>query len=208
MKLSIYNTNGEKIKDLETSKEWKDIPIARQAIKDAVVYHLARQRRGTANTKIRSEINFSKRKPWRQKGTGRARAGKSNSPIWRKGGVVFGPRLRDFSFKLPKKVRRLALKSVLSEKLHNKEIIVVDKIKLDKPKTKTIQLWLKNLDGGRKPILVMESMDKNVLLSSRNIPGLDFSRANDLNTYLILNHGKIIITKEAWEVLEKRVFSK
>lgn len=208
MKLSIYNTNGEKIKDLETSKEWKDMPVARQAIKDTVVYHLARQRRGTANTKIRSEINCSKRKPWRQKGTGRARIGKANSPIWRKGGVAFGPRPRDFSFKLPKKVRRLAFKSVLGEKLHSKEIILVDKMKLDKPKTKTIQLWLKNLGAGRKPILVMENMDKNLLLSSRNIPGLDFSRVNDLNTYLILNHGKIIITKDAWGVLEKRVFSK
>ena len=206
MKLSIYNTNGEKIDSLEVSKAWKDIPLAQQAVKDTVVYHLARLRGGTASAKTRSEVSFSKRKPWRQKGTGRARAGTAGSPIWRKGGVAFGPKPRDFSFKLPKKVRRLALRSVLGEKLRNKEVVIVDRMVLDKPQTKTLQIWLKNLNGGRKPLLTMENMDRNILLSVRNVPGVDFSRVSDLNVYMVLNHGKIIIDKGAWDVLERKVF--
>lgn len=208
MKLSIYNTDGEKIDTLEASKEWTDVPVVQQAVKDTVVYHLARLRRGTASTKNRGEVNFSKRKPWRQKGTGRARVGTAGNPIWRKGGVAFGPKPRDFSFKLPKKVRRVALKSVLGEKARNKEVIIVDKIELNKPKTKTLQLWLKNLNGGRNPLFVMEDMDRNISLSVRNVPGVDFSRVNDLNVYTILNHGKMIITKGAWELLERKIFKK
>lgn len=205
MKISILNTDGKKVDTFEIDKQWEEIPLARQAIKDAVVYYLANMRRGTAKAKDRSELNFSTRKPWQQKGTGRARVGTRSSPIWRKGGVVFGPKPRDFSINLPKRVRRLALKSALSDKVRNKEVIIVDKLNIEKPKTKTALVWLKNLGSGVKPLIVVKDTNKNLQLSVRNILGVGFSRASDLNTYIILAHRKIIVEKEAWEEVEKRL---
>lgn len=208
MKLNVLSTDGKKVDTLDIAKQWEDIPLAKQAIKDAVVYYLANRRRGTAKAKDRSEVSFSTRKPWQQKGTGRARAGTRSSPIWRKGGVVFGPKPRDFSIKLPKRVRRLALKSALSDKIRNKEVIIVDKLSIDKPKTKTTVGWLGNLESGTKPLIVVKDINKNLKLSVRNIPGVGFSRASDLNTYIILAHRKMIVEKEAWEDLESKILSK
>lgn len=205
MKLPILNTDGKKTDTLEISKQWEEIPLAKQAIRDSVVYYLANKRRGTAKAKDRSEISFSTRKPWRQKGTGRARAGTASSPLWRKGGVVFGPKPRDFSIDLPKKVRRLALKSVLGDKVRNKNIIIIDKFDIDKPKTKLAVKWLENLEGGPKALIVVKDVNRNVQLSVRNIPGVDLSRACDLNTYIVLQHRKLIIEREAWGELESRL---
>lgn len=204
MKLPVLSTDGKKVDTVEIAKQWDEIPLAKQAIKDSVVYYLANRRMGTAKAKDRSEINFSTRKPWKQKGTGRARAGTASSPIWRKGGVVFGPKPRDFSIGLPKKVRRAALKSALGDKLRNKDMIIVDKFDIDKPKTKTLGAWLKKLESGHRPLIVVKDMNKNVRLSVRNIPGVGFTRARDLNTFVILEHRKMIVEKEAWEELEKK----
>lgn len=205
MKLSVLNTDGKKVDTLEIAKQWEEIPLAKQAIKDSVVYYLANWRRGTAKAKDRSELNFTTRKPWQQKGTGRARAGTASSPLWRKGGVVFGPKPRDFSIDLPKKVRRLALKSVLGDKVRNKDIIIIDKFDIDKPKTKLAVKWLENLESGPKPLIVVKGINRNVQLSVRNIPWIDLSRACDLNTYVVLEHGKLIVEKEAWGELEDRL---
>lgn len=205
MKIQVLSTEGKKVDTLEIAKQWEEIPLARQAVKDTVVYYLAKQRRGTAKAKDRSEVNFTTRKPWAQKGTGRARAGTASSPIWRGGGVVFGPRPRDFSIDLPKKVRTLALKSVLSSKLKNKEVVFVDKIAIDKPKTKTMAILLKNLEGGKKPLVVIKEINRNVLLSIRNIPDAHFCNASDLNTYTVLAHNKLIIEKGAWDFLEAKL---
>lgn len=205
MKLSVLNTDGKKVDTLEVAKQWEDVPLAKQAIKDSVVYYLANRRRGTAKAKDRSEVNFSTRKPWQQKGTGRARAGTASSPLWRKGGVVFGPKPRDFSIDLPKKVRRLALKSALGGKVRNKEIIIIDKFDVDKPKTKLAIKCLENLESGPKALIVVKGINRNLQLSVRNIPGVDLSRACDLNTYVVLEHGKLIVEKEAWGELENRL---
>lgn len=205
MKLTVLNAEGKKVDTIEISKQWEEIPLAKQAIKDSVVYYLANKRRGTAKAKDRSEVNFTTRKPWQQKGTGRARAGTASSPIWRKGGVVFGPKPRDFSINLPKKVRRLALKSALSKKVKNNELILVNKIDIDKPGTKMAVRLLETLESGNKPLLVLKDMSKNIRLSVRNIPGVGIARGIDLNTYLLLKHNKIVIEKGAWEELEERL---
>lgn len=205
MKLPVLNTDGKKVDTIEIADQWEKIPLARQAIKDSVVYYLANKRRGTAKAKDRSEVNFTTRKPWQQKGTGRARAGTASSPIWRKGGVVFGPKPRDFSISLPKKVRRLALKSVLGDKVRGKEVIIVDRIDIEKPKTNVAVKWLGNLESGNKPLIIVKDINKNLNLSVRNIPGVGLSRASDLNTYTVLEHRKLVVEKEAWEELEGRI---
>lgn len=205
MKLPVLSTDGKKTETIEISKQWENIPLAKQAIRDSVVYYLANRRRGTAKAKDRSELNFTTRKPWQQKGTGRARAGTASSPIWRKGGVVFGPKPRDFSIDLPKKVRRLALKSVLGDKVRGKDVIIIDKLEIEKPKTKIVAGWLKNLESGIKPLIVVKDINKNVQLSLRNIPEVNLSRACDLNSYIVLEHRKLIVEKEAWGELEKKI---
>lgn len=208
MKIQVYSIDGKKTDTMEISKHWEEIPVFKQAIKDAAVYYLASRRQGTAKAKDRSEVNFTTKKPWAQKGTGRARSGTASSPIWRKGGVVFGPKPRDFSIGLPKKVRQLALKSVLGTKVRDKSIILIDKMDISKPKTKTAVALLKNLESGRKPLLVAKNSNKNILLSIRNIPGVGFSRASDLNTYDVLAHGKLIVEKDAWSEIESKFLDK
>lgn len=205
MKIQVLDIEGKKVDTLDIAKEWEGMPSSKQAVKDAVVYYLANKRMGTAKAKDRSEVNFTTRKPWAQKGTGRARSGTASSPIWRKGGVVFGPKPRDFSIGLPKKVLRLALKSALAGKLKDKKIIIIDKIDIKKPKTKDVTGMIKNLEGGRKPLIVLKENNKNVRLSARNIPGVGIDRASDLNTYNVLVHGKLIIEKDAWGVIESKL---
>jgi len=204
--MDILSVEGKKAGTVTASKKWQEIKSAPQAVKDSVVYYLSAQRQGTVSTKTRSEVNFSTKKPWRQKGTGRARIGSVGSPLWRKGGISLGPKPRDFSIKLPKKVRRLALQNALADKVNNKQVTVVDEMSIAKPKTATLKLWLKNLTGGRKPLVVLKEFDKNINLSVRNIPGANFCRVADLNTYLVLSQGKIIISQDAWQQLEKTIF--
>lgn len=205
--LEIVNNEGKKIGTVDPSPKWKDIKKAPQAVKDSVVYYLANQRSGTASTKTRSEVNFSTRKPWRQKGTGRARIGSAGSPVWRKGGIVFGPKPRSFSKKLPKKVRQLALKNVLADKVKNHQVTIIDDIKLAVPKTKKIRELITNLKSERKTLIVLQNTDRNVHLSIRNLPDVLWSRVMDLNTYIVLRQERIVITNEAWKELEKRMLS-
>jgi len=206
MNIKMFDKEGKKLELVTVSKQWAEVKSAKQAVKDSVVYYLAKQRQGNAKAKDRSEVNFTTKKPWQQKGTGRARSGTATSPIWRKGGVVFGPKPRDYSIKLPKKVRELALKSIIADKLKNDEIVMIGKIDLKEPKTKDIAELLKKIECGRSPLVVTRENDKIVRLSVRNMPDVGLIRVADLNTYQVISHGKIVIEKDAWSVLEEKVF--
>ncbi|WP_288054004.1 50S ribosomal protein L4 [Caloranaerobacter azorensis] len=164
---------------------------------------LANRRQGTQSAKTRSEVRGGGRKPWRQKGTGRARHGSIRSPIWKGGGVVFAPKPRDYSYKLPKKIKRLAMKSALSSKVVNGEIIVLDELKMDRPKTKDMVSILNNLNSKKKALIVMSEKDENVIKSARNIQGTKTTLVNTLNVYDILNCDSFIITKDAVRKVEE-----
>lgn len=175
----------------------------KHVLHDAVVMQLASLRQGTHKVKGRSEVRGGGRKPWKQKGTGRARQGSIRAPQWVGGGTVFGPTPRSYAYKLPKKVRRLAIKSALSSKVIENEIIVLDALTLNGPKTKEFAAILNNLKADRKALIVAPSYDDNVALSARNIPGVKFVAADGINVLDVLGHDKLIITKEAVQKVEE-----
>ncbi|ADD03209.1 ribosomal protein L4/L1e [Thermoanaerobacter mathranii subsp. mathranii str. A3] len=201
-KVAVYNVKGEQVGEIELKDSVFGVPVNVPVMHQAVLNYLANQRQGTHSTKTRGEVRGGGRKPWRQKGTGRARQGSIRAPQWIKGGVVFGPKPRDYSYKLPKKVKRLALKSALSSKVRDNEIIVLDEFKLDQPKTKKVVELLKNFNVDSALIVVPEG-EKNVELSTRNIPGVKTLYANYLNTYDVLKYDKFIITKDAVGIVEE-----
>jgi large subunit ribosomal protein L4 len=172
----------------------------------AVLTFLANRRLGTAATKTRAEVSGGGRKPWRQKGTGRARHGSIRSPIWKGGGVVFGPEPRSFRMSMQKKVRRLALKSALTSKTNNGSLIVLDQLAMERPKTKEMAGILKNLKTGRKVLLVLDGPQESVIKSVRNIPGVKTLNARQLNVYDILNSESLVMTRDA-AVLVEEVFA-
>ncbi|MGD0886528.1 MAG: 50S ribosomal protein L4 [Thermodesulfovibrionales bacterium] len=164
----------------------------------SVVNYLANQRQGTHATKTKGLVSGGGKKPWKQKHTGRARTGSNRSPLWRKGGTIFGPQPRDYSFGLPKKFKKRALAEAMSAKLSDGEITIIETLALEKPKTKSMVEVLKNLGlEGKSLLLVLPAKDENIILSSRNIPGLKVARVSDLNPYLILTHDMILMTKDA-----------
>ena len=176
---------------------------ARQgAVHDAIVNFLANQRQGTVATKTKGLVSGGGKKPYKQKGTGRARAGSSRSPLWKGGGTVFGPQPRDYYYSLPRKAKRVALHSALSAKLSDGEIMVIDSISLDRPCTKDILSLLKNLGlVGKSTLIVMPEKNDNVVLSARNIPGVKVMRVTDLNTYEVAVHNMVLLTRQAIEML-------
>jgi len=178
--------------------------VNRAVLYDAVRMYLANRRSGTAKTKGRSEVLFSKRKPYRQKGTGRARAGKRSSPIWRGGGVVFGPHQRDYRIAIPKKMKRLALKSALSDKGQGESVVVVEGLSMEEPKTKRFNDFLRTAGlGNRKILFVVDNYDENVFKSTRNIPGVEFIVSRNINAYEVLRADLLLLTKEALSSLEE-----
>ncbi len=180
------------------------LEVRKDILHTAVVNYLANQRQGTHATKTRGMVRGGGKKPWRQKHTGRARHGSIRSPLWKGGGVVFGPQPRDYSYKLPKKQKRLALKVALSAKLKDGELTVVDSLNFDKPRTKDMVAFLKGLNLDSSSVLVVtEDRDENVFLSARNIPGVDVMRAQDLNTYEVLVHQNLVITKDALKKIQE-----
>ncbi|HHV93919.1 MAG TPA: 50S ribosomal protein L4 [Firmicutes bacterium] len=202
-KVAVYNMEGNKVGEMELNDEIFAAPVNTALMHQAVVAYLANQRQGTASTKTRGEVRGGGRKPWRQKGTGRARHGSIRSPIWVGGGVVFGPKPRDYRLALPKKARRQALKSALSTKVSAGNLIIVDKLQFDEPKTRKMVEVLKNLQVNGKALVVTASDGRNVVLSARNIPGVSTIRAQDLNVYAVLNSEQLVMTKEAVEVVEE-----
>ncbi|WP_270167915.1 50S ribosomal protein L4 [Paenibacillus sp. SYP-B4298] len=196
-KVAVYNVSGSQVEEIELSDSVFGIEPNVHVLHSAVVLQQAAERQGTHKTKGRSEVRGGGRKPWKQKGTGRARQGSIRSPQWVGGGTVFGPTPRSYGFKLPKKVRRLAIKSALSSKVIDNGIIVLDQLALAQPKTKEFAAILNNLKVARKALVVTAGYEDNVALSARNIPGVKFVAADGINVLDVLQHDQLIITKEA-----------
>jgi large subunit ribosomal protein L4 len=206
MKLAIKDLKGNPAGELDVTFEVIETGRGTQAVHDTVVAFMAGQRSGTASAKTMGEVNGSGKKPWRQKGTGRARAGSFASPLWRGGGVVHGPKPRDFSKKVNKKVAKLSLRKALSERLKAGDILVVDEFKLAAAKTKEFAGVLRNLgvDGGTV-LVVVAAADEAVERASRNILGVGLATATTVNTYELLRYDKLVFTKEAFAKVEARL---
>ncbi|AGA20707.1 50S ribosomal protein L4 [Bacillus subtilis subsp. subtilis str. BSP1] len=202
-KVALYNQNGSTAGDIELNASVFGIEPNESVVFDAILMQRASLRQGTHKVKNRSEVRGGGRKPWRQKGTGRARQGSIRSPQWRGGGVVFGPTPRSYSYKLPKKVRRLAIKSVLSSKVNDNNIIVLEDLTLDTAKTKEMAAILKGLSVEKKALIVTADANEAVALSARNIPGVTVVEANGINVLDVVNHEKLLITKAAVEKVEE-----
>lgn len=205
MKLSIIDLKGKTTGEHEIKFEVIANGIGTQAVHDAVTAQRAALRPGTACTKTVGEVAGSNKKPWRQKGTGRARAGSLRSPLWRGGGVVFGPKPRDFTKKINVKTRKLAFRKALSERLKAGDILIVDSLTVAARKTKEVVALLKGLNLDGTVTLVSESYDTNLLAASRNIPYVDLITADLLNTYDLLKNDKIVFSKGAFEKIEQRL---
>lgn len=202
-KVALYNAQGSEVGEIELSDAIFGIEPNESVVHEAVVMQMASWRRGTHCTKSRGEVRGGGRKPWKQKGTGRARVGTIRSPLWRGGAIVFGPKPRSYSYSIPKKKRRLALKSVLSSKVLENEIIVVDSLDFDAPKTKEMVKVLDALKVDKKALVVTAEVDENVEKSARNIEGITPMNATAMNVYDILAHNKLIITKDAIAKVEE-----
>jgi large subunit ribosomal protein L4 len=202
-KVDVFDINGKVIGDIELNENIFGVDINKGAVHQVVVNQLANKRQGTQSAKTRSEVRGGGIKPWRQKGTGRARQGSIRAPQWIKGGVVFAPKPRDYSYTLPKKLRRLALKSVLTSKVADNKIIVLDSLNLDSIKTKHMAEILKNLKVDESAVIVIPEKNENIEKSSRNIPGVKTLLVNTINVYDIVKHNSFIVTREAVSKIEE-----
>ena len=201
--VKVYNMSGAEVGTIELSDAVFGVEINEHVMHLAVKQYLANQRQGTQSAKTRSEVRGGGRKPFRQKGTGRHRQGHSTDPSQIGGGIVFAPKPRDYRYTTPKKVRRLALKSVLSSKVAEKEIIVLDELKFEAPKTKEMIKVLANIKAGKKALIVMAEKDENVVKSAANIPGVKTMLVSTMNVYEIVNHESFIVTQEAVKKIEE-----
>jgi len=204
-KLDLYNIAGESIGEVTLSSKVFGAKVNEALLYEALKAQTSSRRRGTASTKERAQVRGGGRKPWRQKGTGRARAGSIRSPIWKGGGTTFGPHPRDYSYSLPRKAKRKAIKSALSAKFKDKEILILDRMGLKEAKTKKMASILVNLRSGKKPLLVIEEGNEMVRRAARNIEGVKVISPNSLNLYDLLNHNKLILTKEALAKIEEHL---
>ena len=200
---SVFDKTGKKVSDIALSDAIFAITPNASAMHLCVVAYLANQRQGTQSTLTRAEVRGGGKKPWRQKGSGRARQGSIRAPQWTHGGVVFAPKPRDYSYTLNKKVKRLALKSALSAKVASGDLIVVDEIKMDEVKTKTFKTFLTAVGAEKKAMVVTPEVNQNVILSSRNIPGCNTTFANLINVYDIVNCNKLVVDKAAVAKIEE-----
>ena len=200
--VSVYNIEGKEVGSMELNDAVFGVEVNEHLVHMAVVNQLANNRQGTQSAKTRSEVSGGGRKPWRQKGTGHARQGSTRSPQWTGGGVVFAPKPRDYSFKMNKKEKRIALLSALSSKVADNKIVVLDAFNLDEVKTKKFAEVMSNLKVD-KALVVIEGENKNVVLSGRNIPTVKVSATNEINTYDVLKYETLVVTKAAVEKLEE-----
>ena len=200
--VSVYNMEGKEVGTMELNDAVFGVEVNEHLVHAVVVAQLANKRQGTQKAKTRSEVSGGGRKPWRQKGTGHARQGSTRAPQWTGGGVVFAPTPRDYTIKLNKKERRLALKSVLTAKVQENKFIVLDELKFDEIKTKNFQAVLNNLNVN-KAMVVLNDNDKNVVMSARNIPNVITAQTNTLNVYDILKYNTMIVTKAAVETIQE-----
>jgi len=195
--LPVINSRGEQIGEVEVPESILDLAPVSGVVNDVIRQHQASLRRGTAAVKNRSLVTASGRKPWRQKGTGRARAGSRSSPIWRGGGVVFGPQPRSYEFKVTKKAKRKALKSILSIRFRKGRVTVIDQIDLEEPRTRNAAAVLQAVGAGPSVLIVTSRRDRDLALAVRNIPGVETVGIRDLNTFTVTSHPEILITREA-----------
>lgn len=202
-KVQVLDMAGQKVGDMELSDAVFGIEPNKAVMHEMVVNYLANQRQGTQSALTRSEVAGGGRKPWRQKGTGHARQGSIRAPQWRHGGIVFAPKPRDYSYTVNKKERRLAMKSALSSKVLDNNMIVLDSINLDEYKTKTMAAMFKSINTGKKVLLVLPEKDEKVIASARNIPGVKTSGVNTLNVYDILNCTSLVVVKDAVSKIEE-----
>ncbi len=201
--VAVLNMQGKEVGKQELSEAVFGIKPNVSVMNDMVKNYLANQRQGTQSALTRAEVSGGGKKPWRQKGTGRARQGSTRAPQWAHGGIVFAPKPRDYSYTLNKKVKRLAMKSALSSKARDNELIVLDAITTDAYKTKTIAEMLKAVGSERKALIVLDTVDEKVIASARNIPGVKTAQVNTLNVYDILNADKFIVVKDAVAKIEE-----
>ncbi len=202
-KIDVYDVNGKKVKDLELSEKVFGIEPNENVVHSVVVNYLANQRQGTQNTKTRSEVSGGGRKPWRQKGTGRARQGSIRAPQWIKGGIALGPRPRSYVYKLNKKEKQLAIRSILSAKVIEKELVVVDKLQLKEIKTSAMVKTLSNLKVEGKALVLLPANDVNVQKSARNIEGVKSLTVDTINAYDLVKYNKLVVTEDAVKKLEE-----
>ena len=202
-KAPVYNMAGEKVGEIELSESVFGIEPNVSVLHDSVKNHLANCRQGTQSALTKGEVDVTTRKPWRQKGTGRARAGHAGSPVWTHGGVAFAPKPRDYSYTLNKKVKRLAIKSALSSKAAEGEIVVIDTLAMPEIKTKAFRTFLDQIDVTGKALVITKEVDESVIKSARNIPGVETTFANVINPYDVLNAGMLVVDKAALETIEE-----
>ena len=201
--ISVVDTKGKQVGNIDLSESIFGIEPNMSAVHAVVVNYLANQRQGTQSTLTRGEVRGGGKKPWRQKGTGRARQGSTRSPQWRHGGIALGPKPRSYRYVLNKKLRRLALKSVLSAKVAENDMIVVDSLKLDEFSTKTVANFLAAVGADRKALIVIPENCQKIVRSARNIPGVKTALVNTINVYDILNANKLIVVKDAVAQIEE-----
>ena len=203
MLTKVFNMAGEQVGEIELSEAVFGITPNQAVVHEAVKHHLAACRQGTQSALTRAEVSGGGRKPWRQKGTGRARQGSTRAPQWTHGGIVFAPKPRDYSYTLNKKAKRLALKSVLSAKASEQAVVVIDEIKMEAPNTKEFAAFLKAVGCTSKTLVVTAAADQNVVRSGRNIPGCEVTFANLLNTYDVLNADKLVVDQAALQKIQE-----
>jgi large subunit ribosomal protein L4 len=201
-KVTVYNMEGKQVEELELNDNIFGVEVNTHLMHMSVVAQLANKRQGTQSAKTRSEVRGGGAKPWRQKGTGRARQGSIRAPQWKGGGVVFAPKPRDYSIRLNKKEKRAALRSALTSKVNDTKLIVVDEIKFDEIKTKNMKNVLSNLNV-EKALIVLNDNDKNVVLSARNLPKIKTACTNTINVYDILKYDTLVVTKDAVATIEE-----
>lgn len=201
--VDILNIKGEKLGQVELNPSVFDIEVNESVVHDCVVNHLANCRQGTHSAKTRAEVRGGGRKPFRQKGTGRARQGTIRAPHYVGGGIAFAKKPRDYSYKLPKKVKRLGLKSVLTDKVRTGDLIILDEMNFEAPKTKDFIGMIKAINAGRKPLFITKEVNRNAILSSNNIPKVKTLFVGEINVYDILNSEKLVLTKAALDHIEE-----
>ena len=201
--VAVYNMEGKEVGTIELKDSVFGVEVNEYLVHMAVVQQLANKRQGTQKAKTRAEVSGGGRKPWRQKGTGHARQGSIRAPQWKGGGVVFAPVPRDYSFKLNKKEKRTALKSVLTDKVQNGNLVVVDEFKFDEIKTKNFVAMLNNLNVNTKALVVVGENDTNAALSARNIPTVKTSLTNTINVYDVINANKLVVTRDVVKTIEE-----
>ena len=203
LKTNVLDMSGKVVGEIELPEALFGVEINESVVHDVVKNHLANKRQGTQSALTRAEVSGGGRKPWRQKGTGRARQGSTRAPQWTHGGIVFAPKPRDYSYTLNKKAKRLALKSALSAKAADTCVIVIDEIKMDAPKTKEFAAFLAAVGAEKKALVVTAAVDQNVVKSGRNIPGCEVTFANLINVYDVVNANKLVVDKAALAKIEE-----